>query len=214
MTATERTLVLVRHGQSYDNQQDLFSGLRNSDLTSQGVAEAIQAGHQLGKLGFCFDVAFTSELTRAQRTLSLMLAELGQSTLTVRRAGALNERDYGELAGLNKEEARARWGVQQVRLWRKSYDAVPPGGESLAMTAERLVPYYRREIAPQVQEGRRTLVVAHGNSLRSLVMHLDGLSAEDVAEVHLATSQILVYRFDEAGAVLDKQSILTDVRQN
>ena len=120
MTATERTLVLVRHGQSYDNEQDLFSGLRDPDLTSQGVAEAIQAGRQLRKLGFCFDLAFTSELTRAQRTLTLMLAELGQSTLTVRQAGALNERDYGELAGLNKEEARGRWGVQQVRLWRKS----------------------------------------------------------------------------------------------
>ncbi|GEP07299.1 2,3-bisphosphoglycerate-dependent phosphoglycerate mutase [Methylobacterium oxalidis] len=211
---TERTLVLVRHGQSYDNEQDLFSGLRDPDLTSQGVAEAIQAGRQLLDLGFRFDLAFTSELARAQRTLTLILAELGLSTLEVRQSGALNERDYGELAGLNKEEARGRWGVQQVRLWRKSYDAVPPGGESLAMTADRLVPYYAQEIAPQVQEGKRTLVVAHGNSLRSLVMHLDKLSAQDVADVHLATTQILVYRFDEAGAVLDKQSILTDVRRS
>ncbi|AWN43604.1 2,3-bisphosphoglycerate-dependent phosphoglycerate mutase [Methylobacterium durans] len=209
---TDRTLVLVRHGQSSDNERDLFSGWRNPDLTGRGVAEAVQAGRQLRDLGFRFDLAFTSELTRAQRTLALMLAELGQSALAVRTDRALNERDYGELAGLNKQEARERWSPQQVHLWRKSYAAVPPGGESLAMTAERLVPYYRQEIRPQVRAGRRTLVVAHGNSLRALVMHLDGLSAQDVVEVHLATSQMLVYRFDAQGAVADKQSILVDLR--
>ncbi|HEV7448396.1 MAG TPA: 2,3-bisphosphoglycerate-dependent phosphoglycerate mutase [Steroidobacteraceae bacterium] len=211
---TERTLVLVRHGQSFDNELDLFSGLRNPDLTSRGVAEAVSAGGQLKALAFCFDLTFTSELTRAQRTLTLMLTELGQATLTVRRNQALNERDYGELAGLNKEEARERWSTQQVHLWRKSFDAIPPGGESLAMTAERLVPYYVQEIELRVREGKRTLVVAHGNSLRALVMHLDRLSPQEVADVHLATSQMLVYRFDEHGMVIEKRSILVDVRQN
>nr|WP_310352897.1 2,3-bisphosphoglycerate-dependent phosphoglycerate mutase [Methylobacterium sp. BE186] len=211
LTLTERTLVLVRHGQSTDNERNLFSGLRNPDLTDRGVAEAVQAGRQLKGLGFVFDLAFTSELIRAQRTLTFMLAELGQTSLNVEKTEALNERDYGELAGLNKQEARDRWSSQQVQLWRKSYDAVPPGGESLVMTAERLVPYYVREIEPQVRAGKRTLVVAHGNSLRALVMHLDGLSAQEVVDVHLATSQKLVYRFDEHGAVTKKQSILVDI---
>src|ERR1700712_719034 len=207
MSLPERTLVLVRHGQSLDNALDLFSGLRNPDLTTRGVAEASEAGRRLRELAFHFDLAFTSELSRAQRTLALILTELGQPSLAVRKARALNERDYGELAGLNKEEARERWSTQQVHLWRKSFDAIPPSGESLAMTAERLVPYYMQEIEPRVRDGKRVLVVAHGNSLRALIMHLDRLSAEDVADLHLATAQMLVYRFDEHGIPIEKRSL-------
>lgn len=208
---TERTLVLVRHGQSFDNERDLFSGWRNPDLTAQGVLEARSAGRRLRELAFCFELAFTSELTRAQHTLALIQKELGQPALTVCQSRALNERNYGELAGLNKEEARERWSTQQVHLWRKSFDAIPPGDESLAMTAERVVPYYLQEIEPRIQEGKRTLVVAHGNSLRALVMHLDQLTAGAVEDLHLATAQMLVYRFDKHGSVVEKQSILAQV---
>ena len=211
MNSTEQTLVLVRHGQSYDNEQDLFSGLRNPELTAQGAVEARNTGRRLRELAFYFELAFTSELTRAQCTLSLIWEELRQPTLMVQKTHALNERDYGELAGLNKEEASERWSTQQVHLWRKSFDAIPPGGESLAMTAERVVPYYLQEIEPRVREGKRTLVVAHGNSLRALVMHLDQLSAKAVEDLQLATAQMLVYSFDKHGTVVGKQSILARV---
>jgi 2,3-bisphosphoglycerate-dependent phosphoglycerate mutase len=211
MVSIERTLVLVRHGQSEDNELNLFSGWRNPDLTSRGIAEARAAGRKLMELGFHFDLAFTSELRRAQQTLALLLSELGQADLAVRADRALNERDYGELSGLNKAEARTRWSAEQVHLWRKSYDAVPPGGESLAMTAERTAPFYERQIAPGVREGSRILVVAHGNSLRSVVMYLDRLSAEEVVNVHIATGEILIYRFDERGKVMSKSSVLAEV---
>ena len=207
MLLPERTLVIVRHGQSHDNERDLFSGIRDPDLTERGVSEAQSAGRRLKELGFVVDLAFTSELTRARRTMALILAGLGQPDLTVHRSAALNERDYGELAGLNKRESQERWGVEQVRAWRKSFDAIPPGGESLAMTADRMLPYYRDEIESRVREGRRVLLVAHGNSLRALIMHLDGISAAEVADVHLATAQMLAYRFDERGRVVDKQEI-------
>ncbi|WP_019904247.1 2,3-bisphosphoglycerate-dependent phosphoglycerate mutase [Methylobacterium sp. 77] len=213
MPVQARTLVIVRHGQSLDNERDLFSGIRDPDLTGRGVEEAEIAGRRLRELGFSFDLAFTSELTRARRTMALILAQLGQTDLAVRRSTALNERDYGQLAGLNKRESQERWGAEQVRTWRKSFDAVPPGGESLAMTADRLIPYYRDEIGSQVRAGKRVLLVAHGNSLRALIMHLDRIGADEVADVHLATAEMQVYRFDEHGAVIEKRSILGHNRE-
>lgn len=203
-----RTLVLVRHGQSTDNEQNLFSGFRNPNLTERGVREAKAAGRKLKELGFRFDIAFTSKLKRAQRTLALMLTELEQEDLPIQADEALNERDYGELSGLNKTEARTQWSPEQVHLWRKSYEAVPPGGESLAMTAARTVPYYEREVVWRVQEGQRVLVVAHGNSLRSLIMHLERLSPEAIMDINIATSEILIYTFNEDGGVSGKSSVV------
>lgn len=208
MSSAVRTLVLVRHGQSTDNEQNLFSGFRNPSLTERGVAEAKAAGRKLKDLGFRFDIAFTSKLDRAQRTLTLMLEQLEQSDLPIRTDSALNERDYGELSGLNKAEARNQWSPEQVHLWRKSYDAVPPGGESLAMTAARTVPLYEQELAVRVQEGERVLVVAHGNSLRSIVMHLENMTPEALMDFNITTSEILIYNFSESGAVIEKTSVV------
>ena len=152
---TDRLLVLVRHGQSEWNLKNLFTGWRDVDLTDKGVAEARAAGRQLKALGLRFDVAYTSALVRAQRTLDLMLEELGQRSLQVIRDQALNERDYGDLSGLNKDDARKRWGDEQVHVWRRSYDVAPPGGESLKDTAARVLPYYIQDILPRVLRGER-----------------------------------------------------------
>ena len=170
----ERLLVLVRHGQSEWNLKNLFTGWRDVDLTEQGVAEARDAGRKLKAQGIRFDIAFTSALKRAQRTLDIMLEDLAQTNIPVFKDQALNERDYGDLSGLNKDDARKRWGEEQVHVWRRSYDVAPPGGESLKDTAARVLPYYIQEILPRVMRGERVLVSAHGNSLRALVMVLDG----------------------------------------
>ena len=206
-TDLQRILVLVRHGQSEDNARDLFSGLRDPDLTPQGVEEAKAAGQELARLGLTFTHAFTSVLTRARRTMALALAELGQPDLLVREDAALNERDYGALAGLNKTQARERFGPEQVRVWRKSFHAVPEGGESLAMTAARVWPYYEREIAPVVREGGRALLVGHGNALRSMLMRLDGIDPETIEDVNIGTAQILAYTLDADGERLVKTSL-------
>ena len=203
-TDLSRILVLVRHGQSEDNAQDLFSGLRDPALTARGVDEARAAGRELKRLGLSFTHAFTSALTRARRTMGLVLSELGQSDLPVEAAPALNERDYGELAGLNKTQARERFGVEQVRVWRKSFHAVPPGGESLAMTADRVWPFYERRIAPAVRNGGRALLVGHGNALRSMLMRLDGIDPETIEDVNIGTAQILVYGLSADGDRLVK----------
>lgn len=204
----KHTLVLVRHGQSEDNERELFSGLRDPALTPRGVEEAGTAGATLRTLGYRFDAAFTSRLQRAQHTLALILAALGQSDLPVHADAALNERDYGALAGLNKTEARARFGVEQVRTWRKSHDAVPPGGESLAMTGARLWPFFERTIAPRVRDGACVLVVAHGNSLRSLLMRLDRIDPRHIEEVNIGTAEILVYRGDAASPALTRAAAI------
>ena len=209
MTRPAGLLVLVRHGQSTDNELNLFSGWRDPPLTARGVEEAREAGRRLKELGLGFDVAFTSLLERARHTLTLMLVEMDQSGLPTIRSEALNERDYGDLSGLNKEEARSVWGSEQVHLWRKSYDAVPPGGESLAMTAARMLPFWQREIDPRVLRGERVLVVAHGNSLRSIVKHLDGLAGDDIVGVHIATSEILAYSMREDGRLVRSQLTAT-----
>jgi 2,3-bisphosphoglycerate-dependent phosphoglycerate mutase len=205
MTMTDRLLVLVRHGQSEWNLQNLFTGWRDVGLTEKGITEARAAGRQLKALGLRFDIAFTSALTRAQRTLELMLDELGQRSISVLRDQALNERDYGDLSGLNKDEARRKWGEEQVHIWRRSYDVAPPGGESLKDTAARVLPYYVQEILPRVLRGERTLVSAHGNSLRALVMVLDHLSPQEIVNQELATGVPLVYRLNTDSTVAERQ---------
>jgi 2,3-bisphosphoglycerate-dependent phosphoglycerate mutase len=202
---TDRLLVLVRHGQSEWNLKNLFTGWRDVDLTDKGVAEARAAGRQLKALGLRFDVAYTSALVRAQRTMDLMLEELGQRSLQVIRDQALNERDYGDLSGLNKDDARKRWGDEQVHVWRRSYDVAPPGGESLKDTAARVLPYYIKDILPRVLRGERVLMSAHGNSLRALVMVLDHLSPQEIVKREIATGVPLIYRLNADSTVAERK---------
>ena len=201
---SERLLVLVRHGQSEWNLKNLFTGWKDPDLTDLGVAEAKSAGQKLKQHGLVFDVAFTSALTRAQHTLDLALKELGQTGIPVTRNLALNERDYGDLSGLNKDDARKKWGEEQVLIWRRSYDVPPPGGESLKDTLARTLPYYVQEILPCVLRGESTLVAAHGNSLRALVMVLERLSPEQILKRELATGAPLIYRLNPDATVASK----------
>ena len=202
---TDRLLVLVRHGQSEWNLKNLFTGWRDVDLTDKGVAEARAAGRQLKALGLRFDVAYTSALVRAQRTMDLMLEELWQRSLQMIRDQALNERDYGDLSGLNKDDARKRWGDEQVHVWRRSYDVAPPGGESLKDTAARVLPYYIQDILPRVLRGERVLVSAHGNSLRALVMVLDHLSPQEIVKREIATGVPLIYRLNADSTVAERK---------
>ncbi|HWC92140.1 MAG TPA: 2,3-bisphosphoglycerate-dependent phosphoglycerate mutase [Pseudolabrys sp.] len=200
----DRLLVLVRHGQSEWNLKNLFTGWRDVGLTEQGVAEAREAGRKLKAQGLVFDVAFTSALVRAQDTLDLMLAELGQTKLPVFKDQALNERDYGDLVGLNKDDARQKWGEEQVHIWRRSYDVAPPGGESLRDTAARVLPYYIQEMLPRVLRGERVLVSAHGNSLRALVMVLEKLDNSSILKREIATGVPIIYRLDADSTVKSK----------
>jgi 2,3-bisphosphoglycerate-dependent phosphoglycerate mutase len=200
-----RLLVLARHGQSEWNLKNLFTGWKDPGLTDLGIEEARNAGRRLKEMGVQFDVAFTSDLSRAQRTCKLILEEIGQPDLKTIANLALNERDYGDLSGLNKDDARARWGEEQVHVWRRSYDVPPPGGESLKDTVARVLPYYIREILPRVMRGERVLVAAHGNSLRALVMVLDGLTSETIPSLELATGIPLVYNLNEDTTVASKQ---------
>jgi len=200
-----RLLVLARHGQSDWNLKNLFTGWKDPGLTDLGIEEARNAGRRLKEMGVQFDIAFTSDLSRAQRTCKLILEEIGQPDLKTIANLALNERDYGDLSGLNKDDARARWGEEQVHVWRRSYDVPPPGGESLKDTVARVLPYYIREILPRVMRGERVLVAAHGNSLRALVMVLDGLTSEPIPSLELATGIPLVYDLNEDTTVADKK---------
>ena len=201
---SDRLLVLVRHGQSDWNLKNLFTGWRDVDLSPKGVEEAQDAGRKLKAQGLKFDVAYTSALKRAQRTLDLMLEEMGQTGIPVTKDQALNERDYGDLSGLNKDDARAKWGEEQVHIWRRSYDVAPPGGESLRDTAARVLPYYVQEILPAVLRGQRVLVSAHGNSLRALVMVLDRLSPDGIVKREIATGVPMIYRLNADSTVASK----------
>jgi 2,3-bisphosphoglycerate-dependent phosphoglycerate mutase len=201
---SERLLVLVRHGQSEWNLKNLFTGWKDVDLTDAGVAEARVAGKKLKAHNLGFDVAFTSDLRRAQRTLDLILEEMNQKNVPIIRNQALNERDYGDLVGLNKDDARKKWGEDQVLQWRRSYDIAPPGGESLKDTVARALPYFVQEILPLVLRGERTLVAAHGNSLRALVMVLERLTPEGILKRELATGVPIVYRLAPDSTVTDK----------
>ncbi len=203
----DNVLVLVRHGESEWNKLNLFTGWRDVDLSETGVAEAQRAGLALKKEGFHFDVAFTSALKRAQRTLDLILGEIGQTGLITHKDQALNERDYGDLVGMNKDDARKRWGDEQVHIWRRSYDIAPPGGESLKGTAARVLPYFESSILPEVMAGKNVIVAAHGNSLRALVMKLDRLTQDEVLKLNLATGVPLVYRLNTDGTVAEKRDL-------
>ncbi|MCB9992588.1 MAG: 2,3-bisphosphoglycerate-dependent phosphoglycerate mutase [Hyphomicrobiaceae bacterium] len=202
-----RTLILVRHGQSEWNLLNLFTGWRDPDLTEKGVAEARAAGKALKERGFQPDLCFTSALKRAQHTLDLMLEEMGIVNMTIIRNQALNERDYGDLSGLNKDDARKKWGEEQVHVWRRSYDVPPPGGESLKDTADRVLPYYLDVIAPRVMADQTILVSAHGNSLRALVMHLENLTPEEILKREIGTGEPIIYTFDETGKVTSSGGI-------
>jgi 2,3-bisphosphoglycerate-dependent phosphoglycerate mutase len=204
MAQSERLLVLARHGQSDWNLKNLFTGWRDVDLTPVGIEEARTAGRKLKAQGLQFDVGYTSALIRAQRTMDLMLEELGQKNIPVVKNLALNERDYGDLSGLNKDDARKKWGEEQVQIWRRSYDVPPPGGESLKDTAARVLPYYIQEILPRVLRGERVLVSAHGNSLRALVMVLERLSPEQILKREIATGVPIIYRLNADATVADK----------
>ena len=200
----DRLLVLVRHGQSDWNLKNLFTGWKDPDLTPVGIEEAKSAGRSLAKLGVGFDTAYTSALIRAQNTTQLVLEELGQTPTLIKDA-ALNERDYGDLSGLNKAEAAVKWGEEQVMIWRRSYDIPPPGGESLKDTLARVLPYYCQNILPGVLRGERTLVVAHGNSLRALLMVLERATPATIPGIELHTGIPVVYRLRADSTVESKQ---------
>ncbi len=201
----DRLLVLVRHGQSEWNLKNLFTGWKDPDLTALGVTEAKAGGQRLKARGLSFDVAYTSDLSRAQKTCQLILDEIGQPGLTTIRDQALNERDYGDLSGLNKDDARAKWGEEQVHIWRRSYDIAPPGGESLKDTVARALPYFVAEILPRVMRGEKVLVAAHGNSLRALIMVLDRLNPAGIMGVELNTGEPIVYRLNADTSVASKE---------
>jgi len=188
-------LVLVRHGQSEWNAKNLFTGWKDPKLTDLGIQEAIKAGDLLETRNLKFDLMFTSDLFRAQETGRLILEQMNHTDIQVVKDQALNERNYGDLAGLNKDEAREKWGEEQVHIWRRSFDVPPPGGESLKNTAERVLPYFELEIMPKVKEGLNILVAAHGNSLRALVMELEKISSEEIVKLEIATGDPLTYEY-------------------
>ena len=200
----DRVLVLVRHGQSEWNLKNLFTGWRDIGLTEQGTSEAKSAGRKLAERGFKFDIAFTSALIRAQKTCQHILDAVGQSDLETIRDQALNERDYGDLSGLNKDDARKKWGEEQVHIWRRSYDVPPPGGESLKDTVARALPYYVQHIQPRVLRGERVLVSAHGNSLRALVKHLSAIPDDEITGLEIPTGKPIVYELDDSLAAVDR----------
>ncbi|GAB1580725.1 2,3-bisphosphoglycerate-dependent phosphoglycerate mutase [Phyllobacterium phragmitis] len=199
------TLVLVRHGQSEWNLKNLFTGWRDPGLTELGHAEAKDAGKRLKAAGLKFDIAFTSMLSRAQVTCQHILDEVGQPDLKTIRNQALNERDYGELAGLNKDDAREKWGKEQVHIWRRSYDVPPPGGESLRDTGARVWPYYLHDVQPHALRGETVLIAAHGNSLRALIMALEGLTGEEIIGRELGTGIPIVYRLNADSTIASKE---------
>ncbi len=205
---TDNVLVLVRHGESEWNRLNLFTGWKNPDLTEKGLIEARVAGRLIKHEGIKFDHAFTSGLKRAQHTLDIMLSELNQSSVPITRDLALNERDYGELSGLNKDEAKAKWGEKQVLLWRRSFDVPPPGGESLKDTLARVRPYYDTAIWPEIVKGKNVIVAAHGNSLRALIMVLEGLSGDQILQRELQTGAPIVYRLGADGRSIDRKDLL------
>jgi len=201
------TMVLVRHGQSEWNKLNLFTGWKDPDLTELGVEEAEQGARAIKDYGITFDIAFTSVLKRAERTCQIILDINGQSDLETIHDQALNERNYGDLAGLNKDDARAKWGEEQVHIWRRSYDVPPPGddGESLKDTGARVWPYYMTEILPRVLRGQTLLIAAHGNSLRAMVKILDRMSDDEITKLNLATGVPMVYKLNPDSTVASKE---------
>ena len=201
------TLILVRHGESEWNLKNLFTGWKNPDLTDKGVEEARAAGKKIKAAGLVPNVFYTSALKRAQHSLDLILEELDIVNLVITRNQALNERDYGDLSGLNKDDARKKWGEEQVLIWRRSYDVPPPGGESLKDTAARTLPYYEKHILPHMEDSDTVLVAAHGNSLRSMVMAIEELTPEQILKRELATGEPVVYRIGKSGKLKEKVAV-------
>jgi len=202
-------LILIRHGQSEWNALNQFTGWKDPDLTATGIKEAHNAGKTINNLKINFDLVFTSSLIRAQNTAEIILKEINQSLSTIKNK-ALNERNYGDLAGLNKDDARKRWGDEQVHIWRRSYDIPPPGGESLKNTGERVLPFFMKEILPHVCEGKNVLVAAHGNSLRSLIKFLDNISDEDIVKLEIPTGAPIHYVINEDGSVKSKKDFFNE----
>jgi 2,3-bisphosphoglycerate-dependent phosphoglycerate mutase len=200
-------LVLVRHGQSEWNAKNLFTGWKDPGLTSDGKKEAINAGSLIKQRNIQFSMMFTSALKRAQITGQIILDSINQADIKVEKNQALNERNYGDLSGLNKDDARKEWGEEQVHIWRRSYDVPPPGGESLKDTAERVLPYFNSSILPKITQGENILVTAHGNSLRSLVMQLDNLSKEQVVALEIPTGAPIIYSFQENEKPIFKENL-------
>ena len=202
-------LILIRHGQSEWNALNQFTGWKDPDLTAKGIEEAHNAGRIINNLKINFDLVFTSALIRAQNTAEIILKEINQPLSTIKNQ-ALNERNYGDLAGLNKDDARKRWGDEQVHIWRRSYDIPPPGGESLKDTGERVLPYFMKEIHPHVCKGKNVLVAAHGNSLRSLIKFLDNISDEDIVKLEIPTGAPIHYVIGEDGSVKSKKDFFNE----
>ena len=204
----KRNLILVRHGQSEWNEKNLFTGWENPGLTEKGSNEAKNAGFLINQLDVKFDYLFTSALIRAQLTGSIILENLYQNNLTLIKNKALNERFYGDLQGLNKDECRKKWGEEKVQIWRRSYDKGPPGGETLKETGERVMPYYLDEIFPLILDGMNIIISAHGNSLRSLIKYLDDISDEDIVKLEIPTGAPIHYQFDESGKIISKKNLI------
>ena len=202
-----RNLILVRHGQSEWNEQNLFTGWKDPGLTELGIKEAKNAGLLISDKDIQFDEMFTSMLLRAQDTGAIILDSINQENIPITKNQALNERNYGSLAGLNKDDARRKWGEEQVHIWRRSFDIPPPEGESLKDTAERVLPYFHKYIMPKVIKGLSILIAAHGNSLRALIMELDLISSEDIVKLEIPTGAPIQYEFNQNGEVVNKTKL-------
>ena len=203
----KRNLILVRHGQSEWNEKNLFTGWKDPGLTDLGVDEANNAGRLIKETEIIFDEMFTSNLGRAQKTGSIILDVLNQINVAIIKNEALNERNYGSLAGLNKDDARKKWGEEQVHIWRRSFDIPPPDGESLKNTAERVLPYFNQQIMPKIIDGNNILIAAHGNSLRALIMQLDNISQEDIVKLEIPTGAPIHYSFNDDGSIVKKENL-------
>ena len=204
----KRNLILVRHGQSEWNAKNLFTGWENPGLTEIGKAEAENAGNLINNLGIGFDCLFTSALIRAQLTGTIILKAINQNNIKIIENKALNERFYGDLQGMNKDECKQKWGEELVQTWRRSYELGPPGGETLKETGERVLPYYLSEIHPMLMQDMNVIVAAHGNSLRSLIKYLDKVSDEDIVKLEIPTGAPIHYLFNEDGKVMYKKSLI------
>ena len=200
---TRSNLVLVRHGQSEWNEKNLFTGWRDPELTQKGAQEARNAGRELLGQEYVFDVMYTSALRRAQETGRIILEEMGLTDIVTVRDQRLNERDYGDLSGLNKDDARERWGEDQVHVWRRSYDTPPPGGESLKDTANRVLPYFEEIILPNLVAGKNILVAAHGNSLRALIMKIDSISPLEIVKLEIETGKPIYFSCEDGKVARD-----------
>jgi len=201
-------LILLRHGQSEWNKLNQFTGWKDINLSQEGMVEAKLAAFAIQNLKLELHSGFTSNLIRAQKTLEIVLKILKLENMKVIKNIALNERDYGKLTGLNKDEAREKWGEDQIKIWRRSYDIAPEDGESLKDTYERTVPYFEKNILPELKRERNVIIAAHGNSLRSIIMNLEGLNQKEIINVEVATGTPIVYDLDSSCKITKKTELL------